>query len=448
MNKLNLVWPVVMAFTLSACGSDSGSNVGINDDGEKTARVAGSPFSVACTNPTTGSAANNGISIGLKTEGGDEPEYLVTNDSIMEGTISAQGNGYEQLGWNFYYNVGTTLFVSGYQNSETQSYTANENDEVAELATFIFERPLVMFGSDCDETLLASDGPSDNHSARKLYTVDAKTGLITQKIDYSIHDYDTGNPGEGTVAWPTALKVRGDYLYVPFQKLDDAGGYYTPDADTAYVAVFHYPLEDGDAPFKVISDVRTSNIGVNGMTTALIEAENGDLYSSSNGSISGGFNPPSTKPSGILKIKDGETEFDTDYFFNIEEATNGGKLFWFDYVGNNKALARILVNEDGCKAISEEDDNACWWSAYSKDFFTQKLVVIDLVDKSVTDIPGVPLHQKRYTSPLNIIDGKVYVSIETAEDAYVYQIDVEAATAVKGAKIEGKTAKGFYNLFD
>ena len=43
MNKLNLVWPVVMAFTLSACGSDSGSNVGINDDGEKTARVAGSP---------------------------------------------------------------------------------------------------------------------------------------------------------------------------------------------------------------------------------------------------------------------------------------------------------------------------------------------------------------------------------------------------------------------
>ena len=38
------------------------------------------------------------------------------------------------------------------------------------------------------------------------------------------------------------------------------------------------------------------------------------------------------------------------------------------------------------------------------------------------------------------------MSIETENEAYVYQIDIEAKTAVKGAKILGKTIKGFYRL--
>jgi len=244
--------------------------------------------------------------------------------------------------------------------------------------------------------------------------------------------------------------VRDDKMFVPFHKLDDLGYYTTPDADTAYVAVYDYPLEEGAEPLKVISDTRTSHIGVNGMTTSLITADSGDIYSFSNGTVSGGFNPASSKPSGILKIANGETEFDTDYFFNIEEATDGGTIFWFDYVSGNKAIARILVNEDECNAVvpTEENPSPCSWAAYGKNFFNQKLVVIDLVEQTVTDVADVPLHAKRYTSPINIIDGKIYVSIETADDAYVYQVDVDTATAVKGAKIEGKTVKGFFDLFN
>ena len=46
------------------------------------------------------------------------------------------------------------------------------------------------------------------------------------------------------------------------------------------------------------------------------------------------------------------------------------------------------------------------------------------------------------------MDGKVYVSATTAEDSYVYQIDIATATAVKGAKIEGKGIKGFHDLYN
>jgi len=69
-----------------------------------------------------------------------------------------------------------------------------------------------------------------------------------------------------------------------------------------------------------------------------------------------------------------------------------------------------------------------------------------LEGKTVTDVANIPLHAKRYTSPILVENGKAYVSIETASDAFVYQIDIETATGTKGAKIKGKTIKGFYKL--
>ena len=147
-----------------------------------------------------------------------------------------------------------------------------------------------------------------------------------------------------------------------------------------------------------------------------------------------GFAPKSTKPSGILKINAGEEEFDADYFLNIQEET-GGNIFWFDYIGNNKAVARILM-----------DDNGGWYTAFGRDFFNQKLVIIDLVTQTITDVADVPLHAKRYTSPLLIDDGKAYLSIETADEAAVYTLDVATGTATKGATIDGKTIKGFFRL--
>ena len=148
-----------------------------------------------------------------------------------------------------------------------------------------------------------------------------------------------------------------------------------------------------------------------------------------------GFAPASSKPSGILRIRAGSTAFDPDYFFDIEAATGGGKIFWFDHIGGNKAIARILT-----------DDSGGLWTAYGRDVFNQKLVIIDLAAQTVTDVANVPLHAKRYSSPVTVKDGKVYVSIETASEAYVYQVDIDAATATRGAKINGKTIKGFYFL--
>jgi hypothetical protein len=413
---------LIATLTLTACGSSDDNNID-----EQPVVIVDPVFDEA--GPFT---------FFLQTTGDVEPEYLITQEEISVASLSADGTGFEQQGWNFVYNVGNTVFISGYENFEALSYKVDTNGDVAPLASFVFDSALEMFGAVDESVLLASDQSRDGaHTARTLYTVDAETGLVTDKINYTIFDDDTGTPGEGSVAWASGLVVRDNLLYVPFHKLDDQGFFSTPDPDNAYVAIYDYPLADGAAPNKIISDNRASNIGVNGQTSSMVTAENGDLYTMSSGALSAGFSPASTLPSAILRINSGETEFDADYYFNVEDAPNGGKLFWYDYVGDNKVIARIITDEEG----------AAVWEAYGKTLITQKLVIIDLVNQTVTDVAGVPLHSKQYTGPIEVIDGTVYVSIENAETAFVYEVDIDSSTAVVGAEIEGKSIKGFYDLY-
>merc|ERR1719374_82927 len=369
--------------------------------------------------------ADSGITMSLKTLGGNQKEFIVSKQDILSGEISETSTAIVQTGWRFYYPVGKTIFASGYSiDHQCAGYTADVNGSIFKKGEFLFDNALEMFGSaDDGETFLAMEIARAGYADRRLYSIDVDTVSVLNITALSIFKSESN----GQVSWPTALKVRDGKLFIPFHKLDSQGWFTTPDPDKAYVAVYDYHNLSTD-PIKIIEDNRTSNIGVNGATTGLIEAENGDLYSFSCGAMMAGFYPASTKPSGILKISAGQTEFNDSYFFNIEEATNGGKLFWFDYVGDDKAIARILT-----------EDNGTPWAAYYRSAFNQKLVIIDLVNQTVTDVSNVPLHAKRYSSPVYVDGGKAYVSVETASDAYVYEVDIVNAVAVRGAKIQGKT---------
>ncbi len=382
----------------------------------------------SCTYSTVKSS---GITIALKTTGVDETEFILNKEDVLSGGISAVGNGIEQTGWRFYYQVGKTLFATGYStDNQCAGYVSNDQGKIVKKGEFIFENALVMFGaSEEEDRFLGMEVPTTGFANRRLHFINVDNVNVSKIVGTRIFESTT----DSLVAWPTALRVRGDKLFIPFHKLHARGDFSTPNADTAFVAVYSYP-NVGTVPEKIIYDTRTSHIGTNGMTSSMILDDNGDIYSYSCGAEMAGFSPAATKPSGILKITDGSTEFDQNYFFDIEAAT-GGKLFWMDYVGGGKAIGRILTGDIGGA-----------WAAYGRDVFNQKLVMIDLINETVTDIAGVPEHASRYSSPIFIENGYAYLSIETATDAYVYQVDVNTDVAVKGAKIEGKTIKGFYRL--
>jgi hypothetical protein len=409
---------VILATTLIACGSDDSSTSG------------------------------QGLTLAFINSDETSTEFLISEPDLMSDTISAQGAGLEQAGWNFYYPVGNTLFVSGYTDFKTTAYTVNENNELNELNSFLFDSSLNVFGNVNNTSLLASNSYWYQHDDMIMYTADAETGRATGKTSYSIYDDSTGVAGEGTVPWPTALKVQGDKLFVPYLKFDDAGSASTPEnatnIDAAYVAIFDYPLtknSDGNVlPIKIISDDRTTNLGTHGSTTGLISTDSGDLYGYSAGSVASGHYPASSKPSGILRIASGETEFDTDYFFDIEAETQGSEIFWFDSIGGNKVLARIFTPTAELEAAP--------WSAYSSPVL--KLVMLDLAEKTITDIEGIPLHTKQVTSSIEVMDGQVYVMVDAVVDAVsvknIYQIDIETGLATKGAAVEGNRIKGFFDL--
>ena len=409
-NKLLLRLGVAFSLALMACGDDD-----------------------KVTNPeaTTGPTEISGITMAFKTTGGDETEFIITRDDILSGEVSAIGEGIEQTGWRFYYPVGKTLFASGYSDdNQCAGYINDGSGTLAKKGEFIFENALEMFGhSNDDQTLLAMEIPRAGFANRRLHFVDVNTVFVTKIVGTQIF----ASSSDSLVAWPTALQVRGDKLFVPFHKLDAAGFFTTPSPDSAFVAVYSYP-DVGSEPEKIIADSRTSNIGVNGATTGLIETASGDLYSFSSGAAMAGFSPASTKPSGILRIRSGSTDFDPDYFFDVEAATGGGKLFWFDHIGGERAIARIITQDGGL------------WAAFGREVFNQQLAILDLANQTVTEVANVPLHAKRYSSPVMVEEGKVYVSIETASEAHVYQVDIATATATKGARINGKTIKGFYRL--
>lgn len=116
------------------------------------------------------------------------------------------------------------------------------------------------------------------------------------------------------------MKARDNKLFLGVQYFN---ANFDPLADSAFVAVIDLPTTKVD---KLIADARTSNIFLAGSSVSgFAQDSNGDLYIQGNGSGSA--------PSGILRIKKGETTFDPTYFFNLKSAT--GKDCSALYLFNN-----------------------------------------------------------------------------------------------------------------
>ncbi len=144
-----------------------------------------------------------------------------------------------------------------------------------------------------------------------------------------------------------------------------------------------------------------------------------------------------SQPSGVLRIKAGATEFDQDYFFNVEE-DYGYKIQNAVYAGGGKAVARISDPES-------DTGREVQWAGFGN-FDVMEVAVIDLEARTLTRVSEIPVHAGQYQTPYLVEDGKVYMSIRQNETgkAYVYRIDPETATAERGAEIDGIELQGIF----
>lgn len=369
--------------------------------------------------------------LAIRSEGDAEvsSDYLVTTDSLMDGKISIRGNGIEQSGYHFYQQTGKYLTTITYTDANVATvYKMNDSKELVEHIKFSIEQLHLMHPISETEfiTMNIPRGGSENAT---FYVVNAETGVTIKEKATSVY---TPTNGSGEQAYFSGMTLRDDKLYVSFfQILDNT--FASTQTDSAYVAIYSWPELEYQ---KTITDPRTGPAGAYAAEGHVFTTETNDIYTMSPCAIAAGA-PQETRPSGILRINNGEEEFDDSYFFNIEEATGGYKLCNASYLGNNKVLASIF-------SFKEHTADDLW---SRRDV---KLAIIDVVAQTVNYIDGIPVHYGGPTGafPNQYIEdnGKVYIKITTDSGINIYEVDPNTYTAKKGAEIDGAAVYGFFNL--
>lgn len=346
-------------------------------------------------------------------------DYLLTADNLTEGSITTLGNGKEQDGTYRYYVTHKNRFFSllyGQGNpGAVTTYNLSGKGELTKVSDFQTETVQV-FNTVQDDILLIKVPRSGNESA-SMYRINADQSQIVGEAQVNIVQL-AGNGERAHFTWATQV---GNKVYAPYMSIKGVAPdvFGTSFPDSSWVAVFSYPdlkLE------KVIRDNRTGSIGAyfnNGLT----QIENGDAYAFSPAAATLSGKVTTTKPSAIIRIKNGTTEFDQGYFFNVQEKSGGHHIYRASYAGNGKFLLEMYGDANAVTGVT-------------------KLAVADINTQSFTWVTGAPSDVALGSTSRNCFptDDKkaIYIGMNsTAEGNYVYTVDVTTAKATRGLKVEG-----------
>lgn len=168
--------------------------------------------------------------------------------------------------------------------------------------------------------------------------------------------------------------INGNYLYAALYYMNNVNTF-TPATATCDILVIDLTKVDNsssdnsDALVNIITDTRGSFTGAwntGGGVYYMNKAENGDIYVLCH-NVFGGARQIMGKPSCVLRIKNGATAFDPDYYFDLESASqgDGNPVTNFEYYGNGKFLATVLDPSklDSNNPYSYNTDPVFrWWS--------------------------------------------------------------------------------------
>lgn len=403
----------IIALGVVSCSSDDDSG---NDGG---------------TPPPSGSEEIYALGLGVTTSTATT-NYVVQTDNLMEGSISVVGNGILQEGYRDFASGGGTFYsIGGLGVTDVNAYTLNEDEMLEEETGLTFELANndFMDPTGAGTTMLGVSlpvSPSEGLNAQ-FYTVDIASNTVTNEAEVAM---DAIHPSEQDWFFHTGMQVSGNRLYQTFYPVDYTT-YATENTDTNYVAVYSYPDFELET---IMKDTRTGPSGAFGTRSGIFSTENGDLYTVSTSSYSNGYSQ-STKPAGILKINAGTTTFDEEYFFNTDEAANGGKVAHAIYVGEGKLFAAVTVVEPTA--------NDRWSDA------NLQLSIVDLYNETITPVANTPLFTgnggRSFAAMEN--DGKVYYALTDKDNiTNIYEIDIASASATKGAEIEATFVGGIAKM--
>jgi len=152
--------------------------------------------------------------------------------------------------------------------------------------------------------------------------------------------------------------------------------------------------------------------------------EQGDVYAFSSAVATKGGAITSKKPSAILRIKSGTTEFDKGYYLDIEAISGGKNITNWIYVGKGKFVVQMTTKAE-------------------KGGYTdgKRIGILDVYNKTYQDVTGMPelskikeISYNNYTAK----DGNAFIGVALTDAvSYVYKVNASTAVATQGLKVEG-----------
>ncbi len=252
--------------------------------------------------------------------------YVVPVQNIAEGNVSFS-NAHEVKSTPYLATYKDWVFsIGGAADANVYKYIRNDDGTLTKAGQIQIDRMAPMVGNMLvvNETKAYASAPVEN----KIVIFNPTTMERTGEID--LVDTKWGVDGSNTPN-PIGLFLRDDILYVGLGQFENM-----PICKKGA----HILLVDTktDKPIKKIVDYRLSSATVIGVGGMFVDEKN-DLYIPCWGSY--GYVPD--QYCGLLRIKNGETDFDRDYCFNLTDRTwqgvEGGKLQYvlsYHYAGNGE----------------------------------------------------------------------------------------------------------------
>jgi uncharacterized protein YkuJ len=274
------------------------------------------------------------VAYALSVTGGTYPTqttYVFGTEQFPSGSVTT-ANAAELSSSGQMYKYGSEIYIATFGAPATlRKYTFDETGKPKQTGS-IAVPGLKTFGAvefmSATEAYAASNGFG---GIPKMVKFNPTTMEILGYIDLSSLQVE----GASEIYY-LGLVERDGYLFMGINYQDAS---FTNLEDAVIVAIINKTTATVE---KVIKDNRT-NMMWNGGTTSsfspscLIKDASGDIYV--NGFANNG------KPSGVVKIKNGTTDFDPSYFFNLDDVT--GKhclgIFYFD---NNNVFTVRYSDED------------------------------------------------------------------------------------------------------
>ena len=398
----------------------------------------------------------------------DEGTYLVTSESLDEGTVTVLGNGTEAIGASYWIFYGQQyLFGLQYNDGNAgtgTSYALNAaTGKVKEAREYTFNR-ITTYGTWGDNVITCStnDGSQEKDTQ----------GNFAKYLQFNYLNVHSGNTttgkriaenflGNGEIVSFAGFVEANGKLYtsvVPMgmshygvntfpEKITDrdliaksdggsGSGKYTAGQipstqypDNAFIAIY-----SGDSFDETPVIVKTDKIGfASGRMRSqyyqtIWAADNGDLYVFSPGygrlttSSDDLKRVQGTLPSGVMRIKAGETSFDDTYYVNLEELGNKHPMYKCWHITEDYFLLQMYTR-----------------GLQSKGEYTTELAVFKGEDRTLKPVTGLPSEDvlSAYGNIPYNENGYIYIPVSTADGSTpaLYKIDPRTATATKGLTI-------------